>query len=791
MNTGGGKSEKLSPIFLLVIFLVGHLAAQNEPDDKVPQPLKEYVQVSNVEMMLRVMKDGRTVGGFEKGDFILSEDGVERPINGFFELKKRMKPDPRQRTEPSSVPGRLFLIFFWASQSQTEFDAHLDAFFKDVYLPADRVILAGNDCQYDIRSSEQVSSARKAFADSLKAEIALRQGKWAAAHRDLLHEIEQMLMNIRLSKDVAGPLGNFSARYAEFLKEVELQNRSIDFQRLDRMAEELRAVNAAKWVLFFCESQRIPMVDSASLKSVVSAAADCDPMLIESWHSGLVQLELKMARMERRNPLSEALRSRFTQADTLFHFLNVDTPSFSAVRREEETPYLSFKAVGSDWENVLQSITTASGGQISSVRSDPAALTPLFEAEDVSYLLTYVPQKKGRTERKIELGLRRPTAEQEGMRLLYGRRIELDKTPALRIEHIGRSAAGLVLSCSDYHPVYTAAGPLGHLGISVSGKTKDGQRSVLFERDVEYADRLELPLQFPREGDWTLEVKVSDRMTGLFAQKEYSCTHIAFPAAQPVVVSEEKSPELAALLEKSARYCERLKRAALKFYCREKVTELFFANDRAGKCKVWNYDYQIVLQDGKLEETRTDARGRKKKGMVLEKKKLETVYHSYYSFFLPATFLSAERQTEYRYTWITEKKTWMPGFRIVAQPLKPQSGLPGGELWIDEQDGSVMAIKLDPYTVAGFLDRLDKENTKEKSATITDFHSYKKRYNGLRFPNRTLIMEHRKYKNDTIAPHGIYAQMFGPALYWVEFEYEKYRFFDVQADEHVTGWLED
>ena len=278
MFIGTGKNRLWNVVVFFFLFLFGLqcLRAQDlleRSGETEQEPLKEYVQISNVELMLRVMKDGRSVGGFEKGDFILTEDGRECPINGFFELKKRMKPDPLQRAEPTAVPGRLFLIFFWASQSQTEFDAHLDAFFQEVYLPGDRVILAGNDCQYDISSPEQVASARKAFADSLKAEIALRQGKWAAAHRDLLHEIEQMLMNIRLSKQAIQRLWAFSGHYAQFLKEVELQGRSIDFQRLDKMAEELRAVNAAKWVLFFCENQRIPMVDSSSLKSDVGAAA--------------------------------------------------------------------------------------------------------------------------------------------------------------------------------------------------------------------------------------------------------------------------------------------------------------------------------------------------------------------------------------------------------------------------------------------------------------------------------------------------------------------------------------
>ena len=253
--------------------------------------------------------------------------------------------------------------------------------------------------------------------------------------------------------------------------------------------------------------------------------------------------------------------------------------------------------------------------------------------------------------------------------------------------------------------------------------------------------------------------------------------------------AQDVDRELESLLAQSARYCERLKKAALKFNCQEKVTENFIANDRIGKSRTWVYDYRIVLKDGKLDEMRFDGKARRKKGQTAEKKELETVYKSFYSFYLPATFLSAERQTEYRYTRVSKKKAWTTGLRIVAQPIKPQTGLPGGELWIDEQDGSVILIKLDPYTVNDFLDRLDPENKKEKCATITDYHSYKKRYNGLRFPSQIQIVEQRQYKNSALAAHGAYASIFGPAFYQIKFVYEKYKFFDVQTDEQATGCL--
>ena len=68
---------------LLVMGLTIHALAQEEKQ-------KEYVQVVNVEMILRVLKDGAPVAGSEEKRFLAFEDGVQCEINGFFENHRRI-----------------------------------------------------------------------------------------------------------------------------------------------------------------------------------------------------------------------------------------------------------------------------------------------------------------------------------------------------------------------------------------------------------------------------------------------------------------------------------------------------------------------------------------------------------------------------------------------------------------------------------------------------------------------------------------------------------------------------
>lgn len=771
------------------------LFSQQEQPAEPDQPLQEYVSVTNVELVLRVIQDGRTLGGFKKEDFRLLENGRERRINGFFELKKKMIPEEKEAAAVAA-PGRLFLLLFWASQEQTEIKSHLDRFFSDIYRPNDRVVLTGSQVQVDVRSPEQVSSAIEEFEKRLRTEISQKHDLWKGLHRDITHEIDRMLENIRLNRDAAevkSHLGAFSEKYARLMKEVETMTRGIDFKQMEKMSESLQKVHASKWALLFFEPQRIPMVNITDLKSEVEKAIICDDdgTMIGDWFKGLVDIEMNMSKMGSQYSLFEKLRSRFIQADTIFHFLMMDTPSSARMGAAEENELISFKPLSSSWETIMKSISLTTGGQVADIQADPSALTPLFEQEDISYLITYVPETSKTVDRRIELLLAKPRPGLDNHHLVYGKRIELEKTPSVQIDRISHFQNTLFVTCSRYYPIYTPKGTRGHLHVRVEGRLGREEPLELFNGDVECEDHIEIPLSIDRSGSWELALEVTDHMTQLQSDKAYTLPY--FVQVDQAQDPSALSSEMTTMLRRSAFYCEKLKKAALKFFCSETVTEKIGTIIKTNRRKKWIYDYQIVLQDGKLSETRSEEKRSDKK----KKTELKTLYRSYYSFFLPVTFMSKERQDEYRYSFIDkdrmQKRT---ALHITAMPKNPALGLPGGELWIDEEDGSVLQIKLDPTTLIGFKNRYKLAEQKDKLLTITDTHQYFTRFNGMRFPTSTFISEQQALKflpgniRLTSQYHHI-AERFEPTLYSVHFEYTDFRFFDINTDERITGWVEE
>jgi len=789
-------------IFSFMLICTALATAQTLPKQSEEEPIKEYVSVTNVELLLRVINEKKTIGGFQKEDFILLEDGKERPINGFFELKKQMRSHADKGLQARPLNGRLFLLFFWATQSQTVIRPHLDAFFEQVYLPQDRVILLSNESQFEIKSPADIPSVREQFEHSLQTEIEKKRTHWNAIHRDISFEIESMINLIRLNRnlnEVIKCLNEFVTKYAQFVKEIEIMSKDVDFKKMNPMTDSLKHIIASKWALIFFEPPQVPVVDIFSLKSQIENVIVGDDMgtIVSTWFKKMADIEMQLAQLGNQSGLYEKTKSQFINADTVFHFINMVSPSYNTINKADEDPFIAFKPISSRWENVLKSISRATGGQIGKIESDPTVLNNFFDSEDISYLITYVPLNSKKQNRKITIKFRNPNSPQSTGNLIFGRQIELDKTPAVQIDRIVHYQDILTLTCSQFYPIQTEKGPQGHLQVQIVAQLKDSEPLTLFSGQVEYSEPLKIPLALPQPGEWELMVLVTDSMTTLSTSQKHHLSQFAVrKKTDDSLPTDGADPQLVSALEKAANYSEKLKKTALRFFCNEEITQKASNGKESPHFKRWQYDYQIILQDGRLDETR-NPKGKKKKKDNQASVELKTLYKSHYSFFLPATFLSREKQTFYQYSVLDKQSVHdRPTLHIAAIPQNPQSGLPEGELWIDEDDGSVWQIKLNPASVKGFQNRYQTAEDNQRRITIVDIHEYFVRFNGLHFPSSTFISEYQELKeNAKLPPKSFVSTDFtdrtSSTFYSVHYQYNTYRFFDIETNEKITGWVEE
>jgi hypothetical protein len=369
--------------------------------------------------------------------------------------------------------------------------------------------------------------------------------------------------------------------------------------------------------------------------------------------------------------------------------------------------------------------------------------------------------------------------------------------PSVAFRNIRSRPDLLSFQLEQFYPVHTQTGPVGHFTVSVAGQINGNNNPViLFQQDIETFGPVEIPLQFDRPGDWTIWIRVTDLMSGrqIMEQDRLTITAETTQAPREKTLDTGEPDQLLPLLLKAAAYSERLKKSALRYTCQEDITEqirtrqtgvIVHGFDR----KTWQHDYQIILENGNLSENRLLIRKNQKKFDPPKPTRLETIYQSQYSFFLPATMLSSEKQRSYRYTLLgSEKIKKRTMGRILAKPIDPAGGLPGGELWVDETDGSVWKIDLDAKTISGFASRYSQTADRGIHLIMSDVHEYMVRYKGIQFPSTTTITENHTYKR---LRSGNPADSLQMEVLRVSFRYRDYRFFDVSSREEILGWEEE
>lgn len=793
---------------LIFLFLCTSLSSQDKQEEK---DIKEYVNVVNVEMVLRIMKDGQAQGGFKKEDFRLLENGKECRINGFFETRRTMTlPDlPEEDQAPRYRPGRLFLLLFWFNPGGGPIHDKLDYFFNKVYQPGDRVILSTPTQSFDFTNPEEKESVIARFLKHWTELGKITQAEIRANYLTLNYGVNDIYDTIRAlnslreqdRRPALRTAFNLSEQqYNQYVTEWKLRSDRLPVGPLGEMADNLEHINGDKWVLVFYERENIPLLDVRIVQDEMLKLLDEKYIdLAQNWADRCHSIGMTVKTGSGFISQYQAMRDRFAQAGAVIHLLQI-SPAFNkdmVTRENDPRQGIEFSPVYSNWDAVFQTISQASGGQIVDFDQGIDILDKLTKLEDISYTLTYVPQLKAGKKRKIELQIINPSLKKWQKHLKYGRRIEMSQLPSVEIRNIHTYTDHVTFHLEQYYPVHTQNGPVGHFAVSVAGQLEGSSTpTILYQQDITTFGPVEIPLHFDKPGDWTIWIRVSDLMSGRQAMERDRLTLSAETIALPREARPQtgEADELVPLLLKAAAYSERLKKAALRYTCQEEITEqirtrqtgvIVHGFDR----KTWQHDYQIVLKDGNLSENRLLVKRNQKKFDPPKPARMETIYQSQYSFFLPVTMLAAEKQPSYRYTIVGREKIRKRSIvRILARPIQAAGGLPGGELWVDEQDGSVWKIDLDAKTVGGFKSRFTRTADQGIHLIMSDVHEYMVRYKGIQFPSSTTITENHTYKRMRGPNEAEPVQM---EVLRVTFRYRDYRFFDVSSQAEVLGWEEE
>jgi len=261
-----------------------------------------------------------------------------------------------------------------------------------------------------------------------------------------------------------------------------------------------------------------------------------------------------------------------------------------------------------------------------------------------------------------------------------------------------------------------------------------------------------------------------------------------FSQENKIVKSQE---ELSKILEKTGDYCEKVKKMALFYVCKEKIVKkrYFYKTEtyrktlqgawksrlkvKGTKKNTYTYDYQLIKKEDELKERRIllEEDGKKKLEENAELKMVK--YVSKYLVFGPVGFMSKYWQDYFDYKIVGKDK--VEGKEAIILNSFPISAIEEndnyGWIWVDEGDFSILKIEWDPKSIKDYEEELIPSPIGDLKKKIIWSVSYGIEKNGVRFPSKQLIQEFLINKEDEKFIHGE-----------TLFNYVDYKFFKVEVD---------
>ena len=720
--------------------------------------IHKRVEVIYQEILVRVFDGGKPVPGLRAEDFVLHEEGQPVKVAYCRELRRSLaRPEVDAGVTVAKPKPRLFLFMLWFNEESREWPSAWKYFLENVYRSGDRIVLSDGKRVIDVSSPEREGEKIEKFFAAMTEELKRKRLEKMRLVNELQRnagEFYDDLVFFPYDPDDRGAraslemslLERFKMGYLSALNEYRLERLKGYPAWLERLAAALKAVEAEKWALLFLQNERLPLLhrDSRLLRDA--------PMLQET----ITELKRFMNETEKQVKLGSDVTSYLRDLRPLFVGANATYHVFlsDAVGETLGDEHLQWQPVFSSWEGAFRQISADTGGRVSDTTRLGEALRQAAEKEDVYYVLTFKPVAGIERKRQLRVGVR---------------------------AHVR-----------------------GGDPLAIEKEILAGDPAV----DVEMA------LHFPEPGSYQVNVEVQDLLTGNRATAEKEIAVLPSPVSAPVPEPEVVGPPLPAELEpvmaRAADYCRRLKDAAFRFYCLEKVEERVLERNPLTKRtepveRRWEYDYQITGAGGTINERRRLVREGTRK-VDKENAALETRFSSHYSVFMPVTLLALENRAAYAYRFAGRDRIGRS--RCVVVEVTPRraegGGIAQGKAWIDEKDGSVLKIEMNPRGVAG-AEELEKAAKAAQARLLLEVtHQYSVEHGGLRFPSITTFREayilEKAVSEDRVSQYGMWWKYEGetdfsvPKLeqqrneiefYRLRQDYGKYRFFEVDSSVEI------
>jgi hypothetical protein len=386
---------KTAIILVITLFVMPAVVDSQDTGDTQPKIIEE-VNVTHVEVPVRVFRKGVPVTGLKKENFKIFVDGKEKPIQGFYQSEKDIKAPKMQHALPEP---RLFVLIFNICDYRLDMEKALDTFFDLILKPNDRLIVVTRKYFLEDMIVANPADEKKKVKKILEMESRQLETK----QRQLEVQLKSMLRSHLDRADRYGAFKKSSAKdfvnnYMVMVQEFKGLYLDMSTEKYARLAQYLAGQSVDKWVLNFYQIGRFfkPKYGSELFKSIVNVDPDSE-ILFDSMDSFRVFDQLQDIMTPDNTLPQKDLVKLFTGTGATFHTLLMEGHESVINEFASEIQYVSIVSESFD---LLKKLTFKTGGRFSKPNQVDSFYNYLLSSEDIHYVLTYVPDKRSRRKSK-------------------------------------------------------------------------------------------------------------------------------------------------------------------------------------------------------------------------------------------------------------------------------------------------------------------------------------------------------------------------------------------------------
>ena len=364
------------------------------------QDVQEESLVINVEVPVRIFKDGNFVDTLSINDFEIYENGTLQKVEAVYLIKKRTieRSDEVKRFTPKT--NRNFYLLFEVTEYNEKLREAIDYFVQYTMAPGDNLTIVTPMKTYKLRGDAIRYKSREEIADQFVGLLRKDILQGNSTYRNVIDEMKALAGAMARSfqdsaqvnpeqqetdyTDQMTTTGEFRDRsvdeqlmmYESLLNRLE-NLRKIDQKQLLDFADHLKGTEGQKYVYVFYQNEYIPQIQTRILNQYLSRFQD---------RPNIQQTITNLFEFYRRDVNLDVSQVKQAYADASisihFLFLTVVPAPLPGVQMYEQSE---------DIFSAFREMALATGGYIESSANPESLFQNAIEATDNYYLLYYTP----------------------------------------------------------------------------------------------------------------------------------------------------------------------------------------------------------------------------------------------------------------------------------------------------------------------------------------------------------------------------------------------------------------